>query len=430
MNTIKRRIIIGLDGVPYELLEDLANRGIMPNTKSLISEGIFKKMESSIPEISSVAWSSIITGDNPAQHGVFGFMDFAPNSYRMRFPNYSTLKSSPFWDGLEEKSIIVNVPSTYPVKEMNGVHISGFVSLNLDRSVHPGDLVPKLKDFDYRLDVDSQKAHKSIDMFLNDLDRTLNSRIKTYRYLWDNQRDWDNFMLVFTGTDRLMHFLWDAYEDEQHKYHGDFLDYFRKIDEVIGEIANKLDDGDSLIMLSDHGFEKLDKDVYINYILKEEGFLEFEDEKHSWKNINSRTKAFALDPGRIYINLKNKYPKGSISKENRESIIRELEDIFSSLEVNGEKVIRDTYRKEDIYDGPLLEQSPDLILVGNKGFNLKGTVKATELSGEPIFTGKHTQHNAFLLTKNLNEDIVPNEPKVYDIRSLIESSPKPERSTV
>ena len=68
-----RTILIGLDGVPFELLSDLAETGVMPNTKRLISSGTFRKMQSSIPEVSSVAWSSMITGTNPGTHGIFGF---------------------------------------------------------------------------------------------------------------------------------------------------------------------------------------------------------------------------------------------------------------------------------------------------------------------------------------------------------------------
>jgi len=75
-----KTVIIGLDGVPFGMIENLADNGIMPNTAELISEGIFKKMLSSIPEVSSVAWSSMITGKNPAEHDIYGFTDLLPNT--------------------------------------------------------------------------------------------------------------------------------------------------------------------------------------------------------------------------------------------------------------------------------------------------------------------------------------------------------------
>ena len=169
----RRLVIIGLDGVPFTLLKDLTETGIMANTAQIIGDGFFTAMRSSVPEISSVAWSSIITGENPGSHGIFGFTDLFPNSYEMRFPNFSELKSPPFWKVSKGKSIIINVPSTYPVRAMNGVHISGFVSIRFDKSVFPRSLISELKNLDYRLDVDSEKAHRDLSLFLQDLDESL-----------------------------------------------------------------------------------------------------------------------------------------------------------------------------------------------------------------------------------------------------------------
>jgi len=276
---------------------------------------------------------------------------------------------------------------------------------------------------DYRLDVDSQKAHTAMESFLEDLDRTLDARIRAYRYLWETQ-DWQTFMLVFTATDRLMHFLWDAYENKGHKYHNMFLEHFRKIDRAVGEINAGLNDDDLLIMHSDHGFERLDKDIYISYLLAEEGFLQFkQDQDIALNNICYGTKAFVLDPARIYLNLQGKYPCGSVDVADAEDILRQLENLFHSLEVDGRKVVRDVYRKEQIYSGPYLENAPDLILVGAEGFNLKASVKADKLADKPIFTGKHTQDTAFFIAKGLqDENIIPDPLKVSDIKQIIEKA--------
>ncbi len=414
-----KTVIIGTDGVPFEMIEDFAQTGVMPNTARLIADGTFKQMHSSIPEVSSVAWSSMITGANPAEHGIFGFMELHPHSYRMRFPNYSDLKAPTFWDRAQGKSVIINMPATYPVRPMNGVLISGFVSIDINKSVHPPDLIDTLLGFDYRLDVDSQKAHRSMDLFLEDVEATLQGRIKAYRYLWD-YCDWNTFMLVFTGTDRLLHFLWSAYEDAQHAHHKEFVDHFRKIDEVVGEIAGKLTDDDLLIMHSDHGFERLDSEVFVNYLLAENGFLQFkQDTDPAFENICPGTKAFALDPARIYLNLRGKYPSGSVAPADAETILDQIEDLFTELQIEGRKVIRDVYRKADIYNGPYIESAPDLILVANSGFNLKGKIATDSLYSKGIFTGKHTQDTAFLLIKGPHDPAkLPDQPKVSDIPAL------------
>jgi predicted AlkP superfamily phosphohydrolase/phosphomutase len=313
----------------------------------------------------------------------------------MKFPNFNDVKAPPFWDKWGQPSVIINVPSTYPVRPMNGALISGFVSIDIEKSVHPQQLIDDLLRMDYRLDVNSQKAHSSIDDFLIDLDQTLEARIEAYRYLWD-AFEWQNFMLVFTATDRLMHFLYNAYEED-----------------------------DILIMLSDHGFERLEKDVYIAHLLEENGFLSYkQDTDPALNNICQGTKAFVLDPARIYLNYKGKYPCGGVDFAQTEELLTQLEQLFKGFEIEGKAVIRDVYRKEQIYAGPYLDDAPDLTLVANEGFNLKGSLKAPALFAEPpIFTGKHTQDTAFFLAKGLPDpSIVPEDLSVYDIVGIIEKA--------
>lgn len=419
-----KTVIIGLDGVPFGMIKDFTDTGVMPHTAELISQGIFRRMYSSIPEVSSVAWSSMITGKDPGQHGIFGFVDLCPNSYKMRFPNYDDLKAPPFWDLWEGKSVIINVPSTYPVRQINGVLISGFVSIDFEKSVYPKFLIPRLKSLDYRLDVDSQKAHSSMELFLEYLDKTLEARINAYRYLWDNSSNWQTFMLVFTATDRLMHFLWNAYEDACHKFHNPFIEHFRRIDSVIGEIARKCSDEDLLIIHSDHGFERLEHDVYINYLLIQEGFLQIKDTRNiELDNIDYGTKAFALDPARIYLNRKGRYPRGTVNQTDTAEILDRLEKLFSSLRINGRRVIRDIYRKEQLYAGPYVENAPEMVLVGAEGFNLRANIKAEKLYDKGIFSGKHTQDTAFLMIRGLsNTSIVPDIPLISDIKAIAEKN--------
>jgi predicted AlkP superfamily phosphohydrolase/phosphomutase len=408
--------------MPYGLMDKFAHDGTMPNFGALVDEGVFRQMASSIPEVSSVAWSSVITGTNPGEHGVFGFTDVAPGTYRTTFPNYNNLKVKPFWEQEGNgRSVIINVPTTFPARKMNGVHIAGFVALDLERSTYPPSLVPTLQEVDYRVDVDSQKAHETLGFFLRDLEKTLQARIKVYRHLW-HEEDWSTFMLVFTGTDRLAHFLWEAYEDEEHEYHEVFLDHFRQIDEVIGEIADSLRGDDILIMLSDHGFERLKKDIYINYLLQEEGFLTFEDgASPGLKSLASDAKAFTLDPGRIYVHSKERYPDGTVEANARETVVDDLMALFESLQIEGEKVIQRAYRGRELYSGGQVHRAPDLVLLGNSGYNLRGNWKAKQPFGKGVFTGKHSQADAFLLVYGEEtRAAVPEGPSVMDIVGIMD----------
>lgn len=418
----KRTVIIGLDGVPYGLIKNLTEDGVMPNTAKIAQEGILRQMESSIPEVSSVAWSSIITETNPGEHGIFGFTELSPKSYRLSFPNFTNLKAKPFWKTRpNSKSAIINVPSTYPAESLNGILIAGFVALDLNKAVYPLSLIEELKKLDYRIDVDSQKAHQSMELFLRNLNNTLEARIAAYRHLWDKEY-WDYFMIVFTGTDRLNHFLWDAYEDVSHKYHSFFLNYLKRIDEVIGEIEERMEKRkyDNLIILSDHGFEKLNKMVYVNKYLRDCGFLKLRNiPANSFNDIDEGTLAFALDPGRIYINFEGKYPRGSVKRSEEDRVVEEIAEAFNHFEVDGKPVINRIYRKAEIYKGALVNKAPDLVLMSNAGFDLKANIKTDKLWDKSVFTGKHTQNDAFLLVKGCCTSAISRKVNVSNVMNII-----------
>jgi predicted AlkP superfamily phosphohydrolase/phosphomutase len=396
----------------------------MPNFGALARSGVFKPMASSIPEISSVAWSSVITGVNPGEHGIFGFMDVAPGTYRRTFPNCNSLRATPFWNREGAgRSVIINVPMTYPAAEMNGALIAGFVALDLKRAVYPQDLLPTLQELGYKVDVESSKAHVSFDYFLRDLNKTLDARIEAYRYLWDGEAWDDTFMLVFTGTDRLAHFLWDAYEDEDHTYHEAFLDHFRAIDAVIGEIAGRLRDDDVLLMLSDHGFETLKTNVNVNYLLHEQGFLSFEaGASPGLKAIAADTRAFALDPGRIYVNLADRYPRGAVAPADRDAVLDEITAMVEAVTYQGDPVIRRVYRRAELYEGPYTDRAPDLVLLGEPGYNLRGSWGAEAVFTEDVFAGKHSQADAFLLACGPGAaGVMPPSPSVFDVVDVMDA---------
>ncbi len=139
-NKTPKTLVIGLDGVSYTLLKDLQNLGRVSNISSIFDKGYFGQMDVCIPEISSVSWSSFMTGTQSGEHGIFGFMDLEPKSYNLYFPNLSHLKAPPIWEILAaqgRKSVIINMPSTYPAPEINGALISGFVAIDIHKAVYP-----------------------------------------------------------------------------------------------------------------------------------------------------------------------------------------------------------------------------------------------------------------------------------------------------
>jgi predicted AlkP superfamily phosphohydrolase/phosphomutase len=375
-------------------------------------------MRSSIPEVSSVSWSSVITGKNPGEHGIYGFTEIIPGTYTLSFPHFGKLKAAPFWHR-DDTFIIINVPSTYPASPLQGVLVSGFISPDLEKAVYPPSSIELFRKYNYKIDVDTKKARKSTDLLFKELFETLESRMKIYDSFTDSL-NWDVSMMVFTGSDRLEHFLWSAYETPDHEYHDAFRSFFTRIDDAIRHIHSSLQEDDALIMLSDHGMEGIESNVNINCILEREGFLQRgEDKKLGYNNIQEGTKAFALDPGRIYVNKQDTYPLGTVSPENEESVVLELKDMFQSLQKDGKRVIKTVFTKSDIYHGPLLEHAPDLVLLPERGFNLKGGILPQTPFNRDILTGKHTQEDAFLYVSEGYP--VPEDPSVEDIVPLLYS---------
>ena len=369
----------------------------MPATAGILRRGHLNRMTVSLPEISAVSWSCFMTGANPGAHGIFGFTDLKPNSYAIRFPSFHDLRVPTFWDRLGaagKRCIVINQPATYPAREINGVLISGFVAIDLRKAVHPPDRAAALESMGYRIDVDVTKP----DALFDDLHATLAGRERAVDYLWGE--NWDYFQVVITGTDRLHHLFWDAWADDQHPRRQAFLDYYRAVDAFVGRLCDRfsrLSGGlEGLYLLSDHGFTGITQEVYVNTWLREQRYLDYDkDTPETVADTSAETMAFALDPGRIYINARGRFPRGAVEPADVPKLKAELRAGFESLKYEGQPVIRQVFDAAEIYDGPFAAQGPDLVLLSHQGFDLKGSVKRPDVFGRSAFQGMHTWDDAF-----------------------------------
>lgn len=402
-----RVCVIGLDGVPFDLLLDLARKGILSAIGRIIDSGHLHRMKASLPEISAVSWTDFMTGSNPGTHGIFGFTDLKPGTYDLRFPNFLDVRVPTLWDKLNEKGkkcIIINQPSTYPARKVNGVLISGFVAIELAKAVYPYSLKADLEQLGYQIDIDTLRARENHGFLWQELIKTLMGRQKAFNLFWEEE--WDYFELVITGTDRLHHFLWKAYEDPDHPHHQNFLDYYRQIDRLVNKIyasfRKTAGDEENIFLLSDHGFTGIRQELYLNAWLQKEKFLKFENSApKGLEDISSKSVAFALDPSRIYLNYKEKFPKGSVRQGEQKALKEEISRKLEKLEFEGKRVVRKVFLAKDIYSGPLVAKGPDLIVLSEPGFDLKGSVKKKEIFGRsPGLQGMHTWDDAFFLAKN------------------------------
>jgi predicted AlkP superfamily phosphohydrolase/phosphomutase len=144
-----RAVVLGLDGVPHSTLLDLISRGVMPHMARLVEAGTLQRMESTLPCVSSVAWTSFRTGLNPGQHGITGFTDRRPGTYKIHFPTTKsilqhTLEEYADLTGL--KVVLTGMPVNYPpVKLKNGISVGCFLAPTIEKAVCEPEVLDELQ---------------------------------------------------------------------------------------------------------------------------------------------------------------------------------------------------------------------------------------------------------------------------------------------
>jgi predicted AlkP superfamily phosphohydrolase/phosphomutase len=141
--------------------------------------------------------------------------------------------------------------------------------------------------------------------------------------------------------------------------------------------------------------------------LEREGYLQFNTSApKGLEEISPRSVAFVLDPNRIYLNLKKRFPKGTVADSDRKSLKEEISQRLENLEYEGKKVVRKVFDAKDIYSGPYVSEGPDLIVLSEPGFDLKGSVKKKEIFGRTNLQGMHTWEDAFFwANRQCGEDL-------------------------
>ena len=392
---------------------DLVQQGVMPRSAALISESTLVPMRSSIPEVSSVAWTSMVTGTNPGEHNVFGFTDILDGSYTLAFTSARTVKAAPFWQQPEAgRSLVMNVPQTYPAKAFAGTMVSGYVALDLAKSVYPADALPIFESAGYEIDIDMPLAWTAPDRFFVELTRILQNRAAVLHDLWARE-DWQTGAFVITGTDRLNHYFWDSYQGAGQR-RDQLLDFYREVDGVVGGVLDRLNDDDILFVVSDHGFETQKMTVNVNHILKEAGLLELEEgARVTPASMTAETRAFAMDPGRIYVHREGRYPKGKVPADDT-SVIDEVRALFSGYRVESTPLVARIEDGRTLYSGPYAHRAPDLILIPAPTVAFSGRLQGDLL--EPSYiVGKHTLENAVFLCRSRQTPQLPDPMTVVDV---------------
>ena len=133
-------VVVGLDGGSLDLIKPWIDEGRLPTFKRLMSEGVCGDLAVELPPVTVPNWPSFMTGKNAGKHGLTHWYTRKHVSGQWSVINSYSIREKNVWEIASEhdkRSIVINVPATYPPKKINGIMITGLLT------------PPSAKDFIY-----------------------------------------------------------------------------------------------------------------------------------------------------------------------------------------------------------------------------------------------------------------------------------------
>ena len=419
-NKKKKAFIIGLDCAAPELVFELWGDRL-PNLRRVMANGVFGKLESATPPITVPAWMCMMTGKDPGSLGIYGFRNRKDHSYDgLQFASSRLVQCRTLWDVLADhgkRSVALGVPLTYPPKPILGELVSDFLAPDAQANyTYPAELKEEIKEVvgDYIFDTREFRTENKAKLLAEIYEMTA-QRFKLAKH-FIKTKDWDFFVMVEMGPDRIHHAFWKFFDPKHPKYvAGNPLehairDYYAALDAEIGDLINLLDDDTRVLIVSDHGAKRMDGGICFNdwliregyLVLKEapEGIVKFKPELVDW----SKTKAWGDGGyyGRLFLNVCEREPSGIVPQAEVENLKRELiEKLIFLGDEDGNSIGTQIFRPEEAY-AETRNVSPDLIVYfGDLHWRSVGTVGNPSVWTHDNDTGpddaNHAQHGIFIM---------------------------------
>ncbi len=413
--------VFAVDGATFDILLPWIEKGYLPNFAKAYKRGVHGELTSTIPPVSPNAWVSFFTGKNCGKHGVIDFTYRNKDSYMKKPVSSLTYSDKTLWDILTENNIesgYLNMPLTYPVRKIKGCAVSGLLTpQDANDYYYPQNLMGEIEKGigkKYRLYNKEIYHPNRLQELKNDIFDTLDIRLKTTEYIIKNKSA-EFFVSHFFGGDRLQHETWHIM-DKDHPRHSlkeegfsdMILEYYKKLDQGIGNILKILGHDTPYIIMSDHGFGPAYNYYFVNNFLLKNGYLTlknnpvtkikkslynskltpytlynlFKKTKLGGKRLSfdvgkryrlmrkiflsfddvdwSKTKLYATGnkAAQIFVNLKGREPEGIVSpgfeyRKLIDDLTEELKEI-KNLDFQ-------IYKKQDIFSGDRTKDMPDIV---------------------------------------------------------------------
>jgi predicted AlkP superfamily phosphohydrolase/phosphomutase len=406
--------LIGIDGATFHILDHLAAEGHVPNLKALMSSGTRAELLSTPQPLTPPAWTTLMTGRTPGNHGIFDFIWAEERGDQAFFTlnNFRDIRVETLWSLVSRSGGVVtalNFPLTAPPPVVSGSIVPGLVSWkHLRRNVQPPALyqeMKKLPGFDPRemaWDFEREKrATKHVpeeerEDWIRFHIRRDRHWFELYRYL-RRERPSDLTAILLDGTDKLQHICWPALDPDEAKNSSPgrenerriCIEYFSQLDRFIGEVVEAAEPDARIFVASDHGFGPTRMVFRLNRWLEEKGYLtwgetsglsDVERERIDKMVQNhfvyldwGKTKAYAQSAATngIHIRVARKPGEVGVSPAEYESFRdRLIEELLGTRDPeSGEPVVQAVLKKEEAFPGLHNDRCPDLtVILNDHGF--------------------------------------------------------------
>ena len=364
-----KALVIGLDcAAPQWVFDRWLDE--LPTIRSLTERGTFGILRSCEPPITVPAWSVMTSSRSPGALGFYGFRNRRDHSYdAMTFADSRAVRVPRVWDLLSQAGrpvVVLGVPQTYPVSEVNGVMVSCFLTPDTERSqfTFPPELKPEIEGLvgRYIVDVENFRSEEK-GRLLEQIEEMTDKRFRVAEHLLET-RPWDLFFMVEMGTDRIHHAFWRFFDHEHrlyepgNPYEQAVLDYYKALDEKMGRLLRFADEDTAVLVVSDHGAKRMDGGICINEWLRREGYLVLKEEPAEPQPLKpemidwERTTAWG-EGGyycRLFLNVAGREPQGLVPAEDYERVRAELKEKLEALgDPDGNPIGTVAHRPEDLY---------------------------------------------------------------------------------
>ncbi len=402
-------MIIGWDGADWDILDGLVERGVMPNLAGMIREGSRGELRSTIPSHSWAAWSTFLTGVNPARHGVFDFVERDPKEPMRRIPiSSSSLRAKTFFESLSDAGHEVrlgNVPVTFPPFPVRGRMIAGVAIPPKASFVFPPDWAKELeRKAPFPINgMEWARREGAPEALVEETRRFIGARARSFEAMLEG--DWSVATCVFLAPDRLQH-PFGAYLFSSHPDYASLVEselgvairtVYGLLDQELGRLRKAAGAAVTTVLMSDHGFRPIVRVVHMNRLLRELG-LQFAAKTAEattalrrsdlarilgatrvGRALKQRLRApSAIDWSKsavyqsgtgfgVSLNLQGREPHGIVLPEDYDETLARVRDALLGFTdpVTLSSPVKEVFRREDLYEGPYLGLAPDLIIEWN-----------------------------------------------------------------